>query len=347
MSILWLTALSSRRENAHRKQIHKRARFSGLTYWNLLDMTGKKQMTHARTAAALVVAALLASAVNAEAGAIANIELKQWGPHAASGPNVTLRNFSGAPIATDALTYGGAFLWNVLPGSSLTPAPTIDDFVDPTPGNTVAANATDLLTFCLELNRNIGWGGQYRAEILPLADLPSSGAPPGSSPLGMGPVSAELIAKLWYKYYSNAVAGLSPQGATISPAAGAFQLAIWKLEYDPELMTGTSFAASGFGSGFLTVDDLSHSIVSLAASWIDDILKNRNVYEMANLRGLRLTDRNGNGDYQDQVAQLTGGNIQSFPAPEPASLAIWLVVGAAFAVPKLRRRRTESAASAA
>lgn len=316
--------------------------FSALKYWDQLEVTGMKQLTRTRTAAALFAAALLASAVNAEAGAIANIELVKWGPHASSGPNVTLHNSSGTAISTDALTYGGAFLWNGLPGSSLSPAPTIDDFVDPTPLDT----GTDLITFCLELNENIAWGGKYHAEILPLDQLPSSGAPPGSNPGGMGTLSAELIAKLWAKYYPTAIEPKIPQSPIGWDAAGAFQLAIWKLEYDPELMTGNSFDKSQFGTGFLTVsagDVLNNSIVAMAATWISDILLNKSnpLYQMANLRGLRLVDYNG-GAAQDQIVQLTGGNIQSVPAPEPASLAIWLVVGAALAFPKLRRCRTES-----
>lgn len=305
-------------------------------------MIETKRMTCALAAAACAIASMIGIAENAVAGAIANIQLVQWGPHAPSGPVVNLRNTSGTTIASDALTYGGSFLWNGLPGSSTTPAPTIDDFVDPTASD----NSTDLLTFCLELNENISWGGTYHAEILPLADLPSSGAPPGSNPAGMGSLSAELIARLWAAFYPSKVAANLP-GPSGSLDAGAFQLAIWKLEYDPELMGSGSFSKSLFESGNLRLshDDIftnygnnaGTGLVDRASDWIDQVLKHPG-WDMARLRGLRLVGYNG-GAAQDQVVQIEGGNIQRTVTPEPASMAVWVMVGAALAFPRLRRRR--------
>jgi hypothetical protein len=292
-------------------------------------MNDKKLRVHRRVAAVLAAGALLFATVRAEAGTV-QMQLQSWGPHAAYGPTVSLHNSGNTQTWNDPLTYGGSFLWKGLSTSGS--APNLIDFVDPIAGNT--NGQPDFLTFCLELNENIGWGGVYNATVIPLADAPSSGAPPGSNPSGMGADSAKWIEQLWAEYYPI-IGSQLPNGSAGSIEGGAFQLAIWKLEYDPEMMTGGSFSSSGFNSGSLTAiadDSNAAQIIQNASDWIDFILKNPN---LPRAQLVALT-----GNFQDQVVQLNLPNIQSIPAPEPASLAIWLVVGAAVAFPGLRRRRS-------
>lgn len=129
---------------------------------------------------------------------------------------------------------------------------------------------------------------------------------------GMGATSAMLIEDLWGKYINTALN--PPAGLTTSQAAGAFQLAVWKLEYDGKDPYGTPGSAT-FGKGCVEVSATNSSdamILSRAGNSINSLSLNPSSGELSNLVAI------SGANYQDQVCQIV--------TPEPSSNLIWLVV---------------------
>lgn len=264
----------------------------------------------------LALGCLSASATPAQAGVVygkMSLKLSSWGPHGPSGgPNVRLYKADGSAVTGNVPVYnGGGFLWsNVV----YTPITRDFDFYDPPPIN----NATTLLTFCLELTEHIGFGGKYTVDVVPLSDAPNPGPP-----AGMGGASAELISTLFYNFFDDVMNETNAAHQAIK--AGAFQLAIWKLEYDHGMITNLS-------TGFLRVTSgLDHDVATLAQTWIGQTIidKNLNLGHRAEL--VALSARH----FQDQVTLVLA-------SPEPASIAVWMGVAAFGGAMKLRRRRQES-----
>lgn len=276
-------------------------------------------------AAIAVTVSMLFGASATEAGLLGQItgaHLDSWGAHAPSGPTVNLYNSAGMVVASnEGVTYGGSFLWS---GATYTPAPV--------PLNFSPLDAPNLLTYCLEINQNIWFGGTFNYDVVSLKDAPTTGAPPavsGQTPTSMGEDSAKWIEQLWTREFGNI--------ANDSVKAGAFQLAIWKLEYDHKQIASLgSFGLSSFNDGFLQVSNAGNGdVFTLASQWINDVIQNPNT-ERTGLVALT------SAYYQDQVTAIVpppGPQIQPQAAPEPASVLIWFVAGSFIACSRWRTQR--------
>jgi hypothetical protein len=161
------------------------------------------------------------------------------------------------------------------------------------------------------LTEDLDFGSKYTVEIRDLADAPRNGPP-----LGMSSIAASLIEKLWAEYFDDVLNAVDRD-----TAAGAFQLAIWELEYD----AGAN-ASNPFTTGALTVSgSLSNSVVTTATSWVQYIVNNQGTLPEARLVALSRP-----GDFQDQVTEL--------PTPEPASIVLWSMIGSIAGFRSWRRR---------
>lgn len=110
----------------------------------------------------------------------------------------------------------------------------------------------------------------------------------------MGDAKATAIAQLWGNYYNSIVDGNT---------AAAFQLAIWKIEYDWGDKNYDTFSAGNFrasGNSTATTD---------AEQWIQYVYNNPGLLQAANLWAL------SNPNIQDQITQLDGGDPVAAPVP--------------------------------
>jgi hypothetical protein len=157
----------------------------------------------------------------------------------------------------------------------------------------------NFITFCLELTQDINPGGQYTYNVTPVASAPTPGSSQTGGINGMGATKANEIALLWGAFYG--------QIGTDGTKAAAFQLAIWKIEYD----WGDSNQAN-FGKGNFQAQNNSSTIgdpVGLATTWLNDLSNPNNHYTAAqNLEALTSTSA------QDQI-------VQALPVPPSAYLA--------------------------
>jgi len=136
----------------------------------------------------------------------------------------------------------------------------------------------------------------------------------------MGALAASLIQELWQQAYNPSWAS-----ATFGTSTGmaAFQLAIWKLEYDGYTWgSGAGDNTTSFAKGLLTAD-LTSSITTQAQALINALVTPTSANE-ADLMAL------ADPSTQDLVGAVT---------PEPASVIVWSVIGALGLV-ALRRRHS-------
>lgn len=265
---------------------------------------------------------------------------------------------SGGRVVVDGSGYvaqGGAFSWTIdHPQSSFSGL----TFVDPVA--TAANHPAQLLTFCIEFNQNIWWHGTFGYQLVPLNEAPqpstlapisysaNGNAPPGeyaldSSSAGMGPRAVFLIEQLWRRNFESIFQPNLNDPSLISTdpniLAGAFQLAIWKLEYDANDPSMTyangNLEHADFSSGYLRVTSglSGDKVVVQSQKWIDGLSLDYHG-PLANLIGLSAPT------FQDQVAELAVSPFDK-AVPEPAQQWIWLVVFGAFvgcARIRLRRR---------
>lgn len=257
----------------------------------------------------------------AQAGTIVNVTFQGQDPNAVptSGMGVRLYNSlnaSGTPnspaIAYVGLNEGGAFDFKVNNPSST-------EFL----GSGGVASSTGILSFCIEMTEYIQYG-PTNMTMIPLADGPAQVSGPNVN--GMGATSAMLIEELWGKYINTVLD--PPAGLTTSQAAGAFQLAVWKLEYDGHDPYATPGSVN-FGKGYVeaTAHNASDAkILNTASNWINSLSLNPASGDLANLVAI------SGPNFQDQVCQIV--------TPEPSSNLIWLVVAAIGVYPIMRRRNT-------
>jgi hypothetical protein len=255
--------------------------------------------------------------------------------------SVQLYNSSFGLQTTVPISAGGQFKYDYAAppvGSGYTPG--ADGNLTP-----LLPSSSEFLTFCVELTQFITLSSStpYTYQITDLATAPQGGMLGGSAPPGsgnsMGPVGAQMIEALWSKYYSSI--------GTNSLIAGQFQLAIWKLEYDHAVLDAMSaFTAADFNlsTAYLRIagpsTQLSTSVVTGAADMVDWTIKNwdKDGTTLARLYGM-VANVNASRN-QDQVFWLGDESIviNQVPVPEPASLALWGVLGTA-ALVFVRRQR--------
>lgn len=277
----------------------------------------------------LIAALALVSALGNECAAGITVDIKglTWGPHAAGGTSVTL-DPPGSYKATDDLRYGGSFLWDVraihggVPNFAPIPAP-----YSSTPN-------ADIVTFCLQFNDNFSFGTNYNGvNLVSLSTAPDAGIG-GAIGSPMGADVAGMIGWLWENHFAT-VFNPANSTALTNLYAGAFQLAIWELEYDhtnpSSFLTGNLTAAHDQSVGGV-------GLFATATSWVNQAISDYASHNNSGPANLSLAALSLHG-FQDQLVALTPPpNPNLTPVPEPASVAVWLVLGLALAVPMLRRR---------
>lgn len=152
-------------------------------------------------------------------------------------------------------------------------------------------------TFCIELTQDISPGNKYTYSLIDLQYAPKPGSSKTGSGQGMGAAKANKIAQLWAADYGK----IGSNGTD----AAAFQLAIWKIEYDYNTaFTGNDWFTSG---NFRATANTTAT--QLATTWLQGIWTNNNAPAATNLIALDSMTA------QDQVTQLTT------PVPPTAYLA--------------------------
>jgi len=303
-------------QHAHKMAAQTNARLVGHRQSNVILTTGKMCRI---IPAFLAMAGLLGASAAAHAGTIVNVTFQGRDPNATPTSGLGIRlcdslNSSGRPnspaITNVHLNEGGAFDFRVNNPSST-------GFL----GSGEGVNSTGILSFCIEMTEYIQYG-PANLTMIPLADGPAQVSGPNVN--GMGATSAMLIEELWGKYINTALD--PPAGLTTSQAAGAFQLAVWKVEYDGR----DAYAAPrnvNFRKGYVEGAARHASdteILGTPSNWVNS----------------RSLD-SASGDLAQFVvassANYQGQRSQAVP-PEPSSNLIWLVVAAIGVYPIMRRR---------
>lgn len=282
-----------------------------------------------------IVAATICSARSQARAALEtmSITLASQGPSGdgSGSPQVTLYNTDGS-VATQAyVSQGGAVDWSNLTYLSGDHYTFAGDPLNP------ASNST-FISFCIELTQDISLNSTYTVDVVSLASAPK----PASGPLatGMGSTPAMLIAELWAAHFHDIFytgSQQNPLEPTQEESAAAFQLAVWKLEYDSNNLSNYSGNAL-FQHGFLQVtQNIGNASVGLAANWIADVVKMNGKGPQANLLAISGhptgLDANGNPiypDFQDQVVEVL---------PEPSSMVLWAMGALGMAAIRRGRRR--------
>ncbi len=165
---------------------------------------------------------------------------------------------------------------------------------------------TDFTTFCIELTQDISPGGAYTYTLSALQNAPNPGTSQTQSNgtgSGMGTTKATEIEYLWGTFYSL----IGNNGDN----AAAFQLAIWKIEYDwgDASLPGTLDGAVSFSSGNFQASPLDGDTapITTATNWIKQLESGQNLTLDGNLVALTSSS------YQDQIAQA---------APVPSTLCL-------------------------
>jgi hypothetical protein len=269
--------------------------------------------------ALLVTTGLMWASTAAQAGTIVNVTFQGQDPNAAptSGRGVRLYdslNASGTPnssaVANFPLYEAGAFDFKVNNLSST-------EFL----GSGGTASSNGILSFCIEMTDYIQYG-PTNLTMIPLANGPAQVSGPNVN--GRGATSAMFIDDLWGQHINTVLD--RPAGLTTSQAAGVFQLAVRKLEYDSNDPCATSGSVN-FGKGY--VDATAHNssdaaILNTASNGINSLSLNPASGDLARLVAI------SGANYQDQVSQVV--------TPEPSSNLIWLVLAAIGVYPIMRRR---------
>jgi hypothetical protein len=183
--------------------------------------------------------------------------------------------------------------------------------------STDSAIPHNFITFCLELNQDIGPGQQYSYDLVNVENAPKPGSSTTGNGNGMGLTKANEIRQLWGTYYNS----IGNDGVK----AAAFQLDIWKIENDWGLSSYDQFGAGNFRA--TGTDQNGTAAVNQAVVWLDALHNPNNHFVMATDL-VAMT----NSGAQDQVTELV-------PAPPTFALAgtgLLSLLGSALAY-RLRR----------
>jgi hypothetical protein len=190
------------------------------------------------------------------------------------------------------------------------------------PGTNSSELPNNFRSFCIELTpvgKDIINGGTYTFTIASLESAPVKDAAGGT---GMGSDRADAIRRLFHGAYNDNLSLVD---------AAAFQLAIWRLEYDYD---GSMTAAQikDFNSGnfravsYASTQGLSDQSIAQAQTWLEAVLLKSGDFATPDFGVVALT----NPDRQDQVTRT----------PEPASLTLGAIgLGAMFVYRTYRRKK--------
>jgi hypothetical protein len=186
-------------------------------------------------------------------------------------------------------------------------------------------------SYCIDLNTTVASGPNYAFNIQPIG---SAGAFP------INPSAVPSIEKLWAGFYSQ-TSILStvntPGGTAINDAA--FQLAIWRLEYDFG-KNGSSYNLNDFSQGQFQAAAVVSGIPSIDADSAATLLL-----------ASQLVQFSTDGTYNTLAANLftlTGGHAPDGSAgqdqltvatPEPSSMCLCAVGASAILIARHRRRK--------
>lgn len=257
---------------------------------------------------------------SARAATVYSITLENQGPVAQSADNplVKLYDANNHLVTQAYVSQAGAFNWSI-PGGG-----TVPFTANPT-------DTDDFISFCIELTQDISFGHTYKVDAIDLSAAPI----PGSGPLGsgMGSPAAALIEELWASQFNGIFTSTNPNAS-----AAAFQLAIWKLEYDG----GTTY---NFSQGSLQASgSISSQVMSLATSMLSSIdpTGNGTKANLLALTGHEYYDSYGKlvkTPFQDQVVALPPSPPPGNVVPEPSSLMLCAIGGLGMAAARRGRRR--------
>lgn len=274
-----------------------------------------------------LLAALVANASQREAQALVYGTVTATFQGVKPGQNVGI-TFSDGTVSTVA----GMFEWE-LAGNGFEP--------DAINGHLLGSNpfSGKFFTNCIEIGENVTPGATYTFSIVDLTQAPNMGKGVGGQSPGsnMTSVQADLLRELYGKFRSEINTSLN--NASEKEDAAAFQLAIWETVFETVGKLGR--VDNEPGNLDKSFAQAASATIDKANAWLSDILNNDR--PKATLFGLTNSGKNGVLGVQDQVIELDigGGALPPPPLamPEPASLAVWGLLGlVAVAGRKLRRR---------
>ncbi|HEY4309135.1 MAG TPA: PEP-CTERM sorting domain-containing protein [Pirellulales bacterium] len=233
---------------------------------------------------------------------------------------------------------GGQFQWTVDSG--------------PNPGYINYGSTGSFTSFCIEIPQPVSPGStQYTYTQ---AFLPNAPSPINNPDTPMGLAAANEIAAMWQVEITGNGGSSSPV-FTDPIARAAFQLAIWKLEYDKPLSSDVpagllTLSTPAANNAFWTtaasyvrvtntlsaVSNPANNIIDLADKYMTSAFGQlasagpvANLFAIVATNGAPTYDSNGlitNSSNQDQVVALPGGNGQ-LTTPEPGTFLIWSMLG--------------------
>jgi hypothetical protein len=117
---------------------------------------------------------------------------------------------------------------------------------------------TQFTSFCIDLPQDVSAGSKVTFTAMDLTSAPIDGSPNTAQLLTT--TQAHKIAELWGRYYNT----IGTSGAN----AAAFQLAIWKIEYDWRNGTNSDdFSTGNFRA--TTTDPTGLTALGTAKGWLD------------------------------------------------------------------------------
>jgi hypothetical protein len=185
--------------------------------------------------------------------------------------------------------------------------------------NSSSAILPNFITFCIELTQDVSIGGTFTYATTTLENAPRPGSADSGGPTGMGLVKADAMSRLWGGFYSDTM--------TKNDAA-AFQLAIWKIEYD-----GVASTIADFSHGNFRASSSTAAVITTAIQLYNNVVTNVYDESVAASNLVALTDPN----LQDQVT-FTGASPHVLETPEPSSLCLGVIGCVIFATARYRRR---------
>jgi hypothetical protein len=212
-------------------------------------------------------------------------------------------------------------------------------FTSTVQSGSILPTGTPLTTFCLELNQEVS-SATYHLVTLDLAPnggalMPDSDAALGISTNGIH-MSNEAIA-LIQELYGNNYASLN--NATANAPNGAFQLDVWTMEYfgkqlqqvfDGIVALGGYTAGNPFTAAQVKAITNNHADLSTnatALSWLNQALGTKIWGSYAVFALINPNSTAPHGTAQDQIVTFDGGPPPLITVPEPASLAVWGMLG--------------------